>query len=345
MRAGWDVGGAHLKFALADDSGRVLAVKQLSCPLWQGLGRLSEALGHVLYAADSLPEATTHALTMTGELADVFSDRAEGVRAIVGVMQQALPAGSLRVYAADAGLLAPRTALERVEQVASANWLATACVVAQRRPHALLVDIGSTTSDLVPLGQGRLATTARTDADRLRSGELVYTGVVRTPVMALARQAPLDGHWHGLAAELFATTADIYRLTGELSEDADLMPTADGRAKSPRHSAARLARMLGLDAGSRPEVAWQELARFLSGCQLRLLSDALGCVRSKVPGTLASVVGAGCGGFLARRLAVEQGLPYVDFAGLLGVPASLSGLAACCAPAVALSQPEAAALP
>ena len=43
ITAGYDVGGAHLKVALAED-GRTIAVRQIACPLWRGLDRLDAAL-------------------------------------------------------------------------------------------------------------------------------------------------------------------------------------------------------------------------------------------------------------------------------------------------------------
>ena len=42
ITAGYDVGGAHLKVALAED-GRTVAVRQIACPLWQGLDQLDAA--------------------------------------------------------------------------------------------------------------------------------------------------------------------------------------------------------------------------------------------------------------------------------------------------------------
>ena len=73
---------------------------------------------------------------------------------------------------------------------------------------------------------------ALTDGERLTQGELVYTGVVRTPVMAIAHTAPFMGRMQRIAAERFATMADVWRLTGDLPDDADPYPAADQRGKS-----------------------------------------------------------------------------------------------------------------
>jgi (4-(4-[2-(gamma-L-glutamylamino)ethyl]phenoxymethyl)furan-2-yl)methanamine synthase len=77
---GLDVGGAHLKAAQVAPPGRVVAAAQVPCALWQGLDRLGLALAQ---AAGRLAPVGRLAVTMTGELADLFPDRATGVRLIV----------------------------------------------------------------------------------------------------------------------------------------------------------------------------------------------------------------------------------------------------------------------
>ena len=79
VTAGYDVGGAHLKVALSE-AGRVVAVEQVACPLWQGLDRLDAALAQV---APLVARAGRHAATMTGELCELFPDRRSGVAAIL----------------------------------------------------------------------------------------------------------------------------------------------------------------------------------------------------------------------------------------------------------------------
>lgn len=338
LSAGWDVGGAHLKLAVAGAEGALLEVLQLPCPLWQGTDRLSAALEAAYARAGPLLEDAVHAVTMTGELADVFPDRPTGVRTLLALLEARLPAGRLRVYAGQAGLLEPAAAAARAGQVASANWLACAQAVGSVVQEAVLIDVGSTTSDLVRIEQGRPVHTGCSDAERLAAEELVYTGVVRTPVMAVAARAPYAGRWHALAAEHFATMADVWRLLGELPEDADLMPSADGRGKAPAESARRLARMVGEDAEAAPYEAWVELARYLAGAQQRRLFGALARLRSHAPARVPTVVAAGCGAFLARRLAAEAGLRQVGFGEALGIEPAWRERAATCAPAVALAR-------
>ena len=213
---------------------------------------------------------------------------------------------------AASGFLAPADAKSRTLEVASANWHASAALIARRYADALLVDVGTTTTDLIPIGDGAVAARGATDAERLTEGELLYTGVVRTPVMAVAHSAPFKGRVQRLAAERFATMADVWRLTGDLPGDADPYPTADQRGKSARESAARLARMLGRDESEGELGEWVALARYFADCQLGGIEEAARALlaREGLPPD-APVVGAGCGRFVAKALA-ETARPAIS---------------------------------
>lgn len=336
MQAGWDIGGAHLKLALTDDDGALVAVEQRACPLWQGVTRLHDALSELCLQYGPALRAARHIVTMTGELVDAFPGRAHGVRAILEAMtEHQLEPGD--VLTARATLVGRAEACRQPHSIASANWLATASAVARTDGDAVLIDLGSTTCDLTLIVDGSASPLGHSDAERLASGELVYTGVVRTPVMALARVVPLAGRWHSLAAEYFASMADVYRLTGDLPEDADLLPTADGASRDTAGSARRLARMVGCDADEWPAATWPLLARYLAGLQLRQLADALACQLSRVPGRSPVIIGAGCGRFVAQRLAASAGLAYCTFADRLALAPEWRERASDCAPAVALA--------
>jgi probable H4MPT-linked C1 transfer pathway protein len=236
---GWDLGGAHLKAARLSPAGLVAQVVQLPCPLWQGLEHLDACIGEALAL---LGPAPVHAVTMTGEMVDLFADRHEGVRRIAGRIRELLPGMECRFYAGRHGWVLADGVEARAADIASANWRASAELVARHSAAALLVDIGSTTTDVIPILAGRVVARGSSDAERLVSRELVYSGVVRTPVMALAPVACVEGVEVPLMAECFATAADVHRLTGELPAGADLHRTADGGPPTPEASARRLAR-------------------------------------------------------------------------------------------------------
>lgn len=298
---GWDIGGAHVKAAVWRD-GAVVDAAQWPCPLWQGMDQLKAVLS---LARDRWPalDAQSHAVTMTGEMVDLFAHREDGVRRIAALLDGTLP--SPRFFAGDAAWPTAREAGALWERIASANWLATAQHAAQALPQreGLLVDIGSTTTDLIAFRRGRVITASRSDAQRLQTGELVYHGVVRTPLCALARRIGWKGAELNVMNEFFATIADVYRLLGELDPAHDQHPSADNAPKDDRHTRARLARMIGLDERDGSAAQWHDFALAWREAQLVELRSQLDrvCALHDLAGD-ATLVAAGCGAFLAPDL-------------------------------------------
>ncbi len=335
---GWDIGGAHLKAAVLDAQGRVQHICLQPCPLWQGIEQLHLAVQRVM--VDLEVTQAVHAVTMTGELVDCFANREEGVQQIIAAMVQLFPQQALYIFAGAAGFLSTeQVAVADTAAIASANWLATAYFVVQKQKHGLLIDIGSTTSDMLLLHDKTVLVQGFTDYQRLVSGELIYTGIIRTAVMAVAQQAVFNNQPQGLMAEYFATMADVYRVTGELQEAHDHTPTPDGAEKSVLASARRLSRLTGYDFRAEDMALWRQFAIELRSQQLRLLEA--GVVRQLKRSLLppqSCFIGAGVGRFLVQALAQRLGYAYLDFDELITLrspPQHLS--AADCAPAVAVA--------
>lgn len=304
---GWDVGGAHVKACLLQ-RGEVVDVAQWACPLWQGMDMLAPAVQAARERWPG-PGAVQHAITMTGEMVDLFAHREDGVRRIAAELTRLLAGFSaaaeaagpdaVHFFAGDDGWCRSADVAAHWEAIASANWLATARHAALHFGDGLLVDVGSTTTDLISFRAGRVVTASRTDAQRLAAGELVYHGVVRTPLCALAQRIAWRGTLHNVMNEFFATTADVYRLTGELDPAHDLHPTADGAAKDLPATRQRLARMVGLDQREGKADDWLAFARVWREAQVAEIGSQLGRVMTTQPlGREAVIVSAGCGDFL-----------------------------------------------
>lgn len=339
---GLDIGGAHLKVAQVEPGGRIVAVSQIPCELWLGLDRLEEAFRVAVAGTAPMRQV---AVTMTGELADLFPDRATGVARLLDALAGALPGTDRHIWAGRHAFVDAARTSGLEPAIASANWLASATLAARRVGHGLFVDLGSTTTDVLVLAAGDVPAEGRTDRQRLVSGELVYTGLTRTALMAVAGSAPFAGRSVALANELFATMADAYRVLGVLPEDADQHGSADGGPKTVAASSRRLARMVGADFADGSPADWQRLAAWFARCQRRRIEDAIALQLSR--GLLppaAPLIGAGCGRFLLEPLALELGLPYRDFASLLDADPTAGGWAATCAPAVAVALLLAAAV-
>jgi len=331
---GWDVGGVHLKAARAEN-GQIVKVVQLASPLRGGTERLTQAFGE---AKTLVGGADHHVVTMTGELADTFVSRAEGVARLAALAADELSDAPVLFYAGPAGLVPPPDAHKHAIEIASANWHVCARLVAQKCNDGLFVDMGSTTTDVIPLIHGQVVARGYTDAQRLAAGELVYTGLVRGFVMATADRAPVAGAWTTLVNENFATMADVHRILGSLPDGVDLMPTADGRNKTAAGSRARLARMVGADSADLDDAAMRALARWFAEAQLRAIVDAAMLVLStaSLPAD-APIVGAGIGTAAVAEVARRLHRPYVAFDGLIDAAPEAAAAAAHCAPAAALA--------
>jgi probable H4MPT-linked C1 transfer pathway protein len=332
---GWDLGGAHAKLAVLHDVGGLARVAQAPCPLWLGLEHLEHALRAL--AGDDRTRGR-HALTMTGELVDLFPDRASGVAAIVERFREVIGDADALVFAGER-FVDCGTAKVRWAEVASANWRAAAVLAAALVPEALVVDVGSTTTDVTLVADGRIQAQGRDDHGRLALEELVYTGVVRTPLATVASVVPFGGAWVSPMAEHFATTGDVYRITGELDPRFDHAATADGRDRSREASLRRLARLIGIDFDPAQAAAWERLAGWLAHAQTERIRRA--CDRSLSRGLIgrdAPVVGLGVGEFVAARLAAALDRPYREFATLVGAPDADRPAVNTCGPAFAVAE-------
>lgn len=331
---GWDIGGVHLKAARAEN-GRIVSAIQIASPLRGGLDALVHAFAE---AKATMGTPDLHAVTMTGELADTFASRHEGVERLTALAARALDDAPMRLYAGPAGFIAPGQATAHGMDIASANWHASAALVARTCGSALFIDIGSTTADIVPVLNGSIAARGYSDAERLAAGELVYTGIVRGFLMATAESAPFADAWTPLVNENFATMADVHRILGTLPENADQMASADGREKTVAASRARLARMVGRDAADADDAAWTALARWFAEAQVRKITDGAMLVLSgtPLPGD-APVITAGIGGAVATEVARRLGRAPVTFDSLLDVAPAARDAASRCAPAAALA--------
>ena len=299
---GLDVGGAHLKVVHQEG-----AVRSHPFELW----KRSDELGATLRSlVASFPHFDKVALTMTAELCDCYPTKRDGVNAVLDAVVYAVNERPVSVWGIDGRFHELPGIRERPGLAAASNWLALATLAARLVPlgPSILIDIGSTTADLIPIGDGRVAARGRTDTERLQTGELVYAGTRRTPLCAVASSLPYRNVETGLAAELFATTHDVYLTLQEIPPDPTDRATADGRPATIEAARDRLARMIGAD---REEFSSADAEAFARSVDLALLDRlAVTALRAceETIGAPRSAIVAGSGEYLARRLA-ERILP------------------------------------
>jgi (4-(4-[2-(gamma-L-glutamylamino)ethyl]phenoxymethyl)furan-2-yl)methanamine synthase len=304
---GLDIGGANTK-AVWRDGGAPRAVTR-PFEIWRDPRALAAVLREIAVELRAEPPALV-ALTMTAELADAFATKREGVAFVLDAAEAAL-AGPLLVLTTAAELVAPYEARERPLDVAAANWVASATAVAGAHPDALMLDVGSTTADVVPIAGGRVAAAGRTDLDRLLAGELVYTGALRTPVAAICSHVPVRGRRCPVAAAAYAISGDVHLLLGHIAPGAYTCPTPDGRAASVEAARGRVARMVCADAEQLAPADVDAIAAHVHAEQVRTIGAAAGRVATRLPAD-APVVPLGSGAFLARAVAERLGRPVAD---------------------------------
>ncbi len=297
-----DIGGANIKVA----DGKGFAASH-AFPLWKKPAALTHELRRIISES---PESDHLIATMTGELADCFTSKEEGVQAILTALQEAADGRHTRVYVNDGTLVTPLVAGRRHSEVAAANWHALARFSGRfmELGPALLIDVGSTTTDVIPFRDGLPIHKGMSDTQRLITGELVYTGIQRSPLCAVARQVPYRDHMCPLAHELFATTLDAYVILGDLPEDAANDFTADGRPATKANARARLARSIGADSeqfNHRDAVA---VAHAVAEAQAELLTSAMERVLQRHHEMPNSIVISGQGEFLAIQAIQNFGL-------------------------------------
>jgi probable H4MPT-linked C1 transfer pathway protein len=331
---GLDIGGANLKAATSQGAARSEPFE-----IWRAPGDLAPRLCELIA---QFPQADLLAVTMTAELADCFATKAEGVAAILAAVQEAADTTPVVVWQTNGEFTDLNSAKDRPRRAAAANWHALATWAGRFVPHgkSLLIDIGSTTTDIIPLFDGRPAARGLTDVDRLVNHELVYTGLRRTPLCAVADTVTVRGQSCRIAAELFATMLDAYLILGMIPEDAGDRSTADGRPATISCAHARLARMVCCDREEIDLAEARSIARCFAEAQQRQLASAIDTVVNRETEKLSAIIVAGSGEVLARKVLAE--LPAASGAPMILLTETLSpDLAeAACAYAVAVLAQE-----
>ncbi len=332
INAGWDIGGAHVKLAFVDEA--KLNVHQWDCPLWKGINELESVLQ---MAITLLPDSIArHHVTMTGELVDIFSSHHEGVDAIINTFIDIIGSQVNSWFYSSEGLLTCEHAINNSTEVASANWIASAHAVSEQADNTVFIDMGSTTTDILHIDDKGLVLNGMTDYERLITGELVYTGVVRSCVNTICQKIPYRNNMVPLMAEFFSSAADVYRILGWLPNHADYGMTMDGGAKDRISSMRRLARMIGKDYDSQDDQEWKKVGEYIAEQQLLMVEKNVSPLL-QINQQIKTIIGAGVGRFLIKKLAERLHLNYVDFSQCIIPPTiTYDDRASECAPAVAL---------
>jgi probable H4MPT-linked C1 transfer pathway protein len=319
---GWDIGAANVKAAwLALERNRPERVRVASQPfeIWRDKDRLPDVIWTVFAALSPELPPRAMAVTMTAELSDVFATKREGVLFVLESVNTCFAGTASYVFSLSGGFVPLSEARTRPLDFAAANWLATAQWVARQIPDCLLIDVGSTTTDILPILDGQVCVSGRTDLTRLTSGELVYTGVLRTNLAAIVQSVPVAGQFCRVASEYFAISGDVHLILGHIAPQDYTCATPDGQPPSVDSARKRLARLVCADTEMLSTAEIDELARFIYARQIRQIREGMVQVISRLPRLRTQpVIALGAGAYLGRDAAIGMGLKILELPGRWG---------------------------
>ncbi len=294
MILGLDIGGANTK--AASDDGSFTSSKYL--PLWRGAD-LEGTLDTIKKESGSYDAI---GVTITGELADCYASKKEGIDHISMAVKKIFPEAVF--YGVD-GSFHDNTS--EYSLFSAANWMASARFLGRAYHDTLFIDIGSTTTDIIPIVAG-VPKAGMTDFERLARGELIYAGTLRTNIAVLLQHVNIRGLSVRTSSELFAATGDAHLLLGHIKPEDYTCETPDGGDKDRTGAARRLARVVCCDLEELSILEAIEIAEQAHAQQVGTLKE---CIR-EVAGSngLKTAVICGLGEFLAAEALCDLNIPF-----------------------------------
>ena len=274
--AGFDIGGANTDLAIIDfenDEIKNIEVDFKYLPMWSNNDDLSQVLVELVENICQLSEIDAVGISMTAELVDAYDTKKEGVLDVAAKCEETFSCPI--AYVGVDGMLSSEEVKQNPIKAAAANWIATAQIATLISDNCIFIDTGSTTTDIIPVKNAGECATGRSDFDRLATGELVYSGTLRTNIASFVNTIEFNSKEYNVASELFAQTADVYRVLDLISEEDYVCDTFDGASKSKFDCAKRIARVLcaDLDVLSMEDIV--EISELIHQKQIQQISEGL----------------------------------------------------------------------
>ena len=344
---GWDIGGANTKATFIRTANGKIEELQTAMeyfPFWKrDTTQLYNMLSALKTKVAGAAVLDCMAVTMTAELSDAYSTKREGVNHILDCISRVFEETPVLVVSVNGTLESVTAARSNPLMVAAANWAATGWLLSHKVNDCVVVDVGSTSTSIIPIVGGKVAAKGITDLEKLLNGELVYTGSLRTNVAAIVSSVPLRGGCARVSSELFAQSADVHQILGNINVEDYSVETPDGKGKTVADAMARLARVVCADTEMLTHQEIAQLAKHIYGAQVEQIADAISQVylqlKSRAKQTTPVVVTGLGRNFLARKAATTAGVKKV-----LDIGELMPDRAALTSPAVAAAMMAAAKL-
>ena len=307
---GWDIGGAHTKYTISSDTRDIVESRIILCELWKSLSQLEG----IIKSIDIKYRKKFHIInliSMSAEMCDIFSSRREGVKAILSLFENK---GFINhIYSKDNGILKFQ-GFKKYSSLASTNWMAIPDYLKNMDKNIIAIDIGSTTTDIVLIKNHICINKRHDDYSGLNTKELLYTGVLRTPIYSVINTLNLNKRVYNVIPENFATMSDVYRLLSIIQKKSDYTNTADGRLKSKKDTLNRISRVFGFDYCMDKNKTIHMLSRKIMSAHLDQISYT---IKSHIKDNFSTVkdlkvIGMGVGRMLINMISKKNNWKYMS---------------------------------
>lgn len=274
--AGLDIGGANTDLAIIDfKEGNIekIAIDYEYLPMWSNNHDLVDTLKRLIEKITPLDSLDGVSISMTSELVDAYETKHEGVMDVVLKCEELF--NSKIAFVGVDGMISLEEVKENPLKVAAANWIGTSQIASLISENCIFIDTGSTTTDIIPVINGKECSRGRSDFERLATGELVYTGTLRTNLASFLDKIPLNGKDYRIASELFAQTADVYMVLDKITENDYICDTFDGNGKEKIDCMRRISRVVCSDLEELSEDEIIEISKFIHEKQVEQIADGL----------------------------------------------------------------------
>ena len=274
--AGFDIGGANTDLAIIDfENGDIknIEVDFAYLPMWSNNDDLSKVLVDLIENIIPISEIDAVGISMTAELVDAYDTKKEGVLDVVNKCEDTFNCPI--AYVGIDGMMNKEEIIKNPLKAAAANWIATAQIATLFSDNCIFIDTGSTTTDIIPIKNGKECAIGKSDFDRSATGELVYTGTLRTNLASFLDTVKLNDKSYRVASELFAQTADVYMILDLITEDDYVCDTFDGEGKSKIDCARRIARVVCADLEILSMEDIVEMSKYIHQKQIEQIAEGL----------------------------------------------------------------------
>ncbi len=307
---GIDIGGVFVKSATVEysgDEGTLLKTERNPFNFRLNNHNLNEALTEELYLHADPKDIDAVVITITAETVGIFRTLEEGVVTISEICSRTykdIPHGFIAV---DGKVHTIEDVLKAPLDFASANWIATSYLASRFIKDGFFIDVGSTSSDIIPIVNGEVCPEGKIDMYRLHTGELIYAGILRTYIQCLVGKLPFRNGWIGLSSELRCFTAHIYVYLGLIKEITMLHPFSGKQININRSEAKEaICRSVCSDSTILSDEEVYAMAKYIHEQQISMIVESIKSIKALKwnKDIDLSYVVAGSGSFLAKK-AVE----------------------------------------